>query len=165
MTDEVAAINAAEVVAMAAARAMLSSDRVSQSLRIELLRAGPGQASLAMYVAENMLNGFGSCHGGVLFTFADTALSCACNSHNRRSVAHHCSIIYLRPANLGERLVATAKERSRIDRIGVYDVTIRDGTGAIIGEFFGHAREIGGAVIANPSDLGVKNVPPPEHLA
>jgi acyl-CoA thioesterase len=69
------------------------------------------------------------------------------------------------PANLGERLVATAKERSRIDRIGVYDVTIRDGTGAIIGEFFGHAREIGGAVIANPSDLGVKNVAPPEHLA
>ena len=107
MTDEVAAINAAEVVAMAAARAMLSGDRVSQSLRIELLRAGPGQASLAMYVAENMLNGFGSCHGGVLFTFADTALSCACNSHNRRSVAHHCSIIYLCPANLGERLVAT----------------------------------------------------------
>ena len=107
MTDEVAAINAAEVVAMAAARAMLSSDRVSQSLRIELLRAGPRQASLAMYVAENMLNGFGSCHGGVLFTFADTALSCACNSHNQRSVAHHCSIIYLRPANLGERLVAT----------------------------------------------------------
>jgi acyl-CoA thioesterase len=95
VTDEVAAINAAEVVAMAAARAMLSGDRVSQSLRIELLRAGPGQASLAMYVVENMLNGFGSCHGGVLFTFADTALSCACNSHNRRSVAHHCSIIYI----------------------------------------------------------------------
>ena len=69
MTDEVAAINAAEVVATAAARAMLSGDRVSQSLRIELLRAGPGQASLAMYVAENMLNGFGSCHGGVLVHF------------------------------------------------------------------------------------------------
>jgi acyl-CoA thioesterase len=94
-----------------------------------------------------MLNGFGTCHGGILFTLADTALSCVCNGHNQRSVAHHCSIIFLRPGRLGARLVANATERSRIGRIGIYDVSVVDESGAVIGEFFGHAREIGGKVV------------------
>lgn len=149
MTKGLAVTDTADAIAWASARAMLDGDRVSQDLRIELLAAAPGRASLAMVVAENMLNGFGTCHGGVLFTFADTALSCACNSHNRRSVAHHCSIVYLRPGRLGQRLVATAKERSLTARIGIYDVSIHDSAGAVIGEFFGHVREIGGAVIAD----------------
>jgi acyl-CoA thioesterase len=135
-------------IATAAARAMLAGDRVSQGLGVSLIAAAPGHARLAMTITEAMLNGFGTCHGGVLFTFADTALSCACNSHNLRSVAHHCSIVYLRPGAPGERLVAVATERSRTGRIGIYDVSIHGGDGAVLGEFFGHAREIGGHVVA-----------------
>ena len=126
---------------------MLSGDRVSRTLGIELLEARSGEARLGMVVTDDMLNGFGTCHGGILFTLADTALSCVCNGHNQRSVAHHCSIVFLRPGKLGERLVATATERSRIGRIGIYDVSVVDETGVVIGEFFGHAREIGGKVV------------------
>jgi acyl-CoA thioesterase len=133
--------------AEAACRTMLSGDRVSQNLGIELQQAAPGSARLGMIVTAAMLNGFGTCHGGVLFTLADTALSCACNSHNQRSVAHHCSIVFLRPGKLGERLVATATERSRAGRIGIYGVSILDEAGEVVGEFFGHSREIGGLVV------------------
>jgi acyl-CoA thioesterase len=129
------------------ARAMLSGDRVSRTLGIELLEARSGKVRLGMVVTNDMLNGFGTCHGGILFTLADTALSCVCNGHNRRSVAHHCSIVFLRPGKPSERLVATATERSRIGRIGIYDVSVVDESGAVIGEFFGHAREIGGKVV------------------
>jgi acyl-CoA thioesterase len=146
MTVDAAVDDKARETAKTASRAMLAGDRVSRSLGIEFLAAGPGRASLAMVVTESMLNGFGSCHGGALFTFADTALSCACNSRNQRSVAHHCSIVYLRPGKLGDRLIATAVERSRSDRIGIYDVSVVDGAGATIAEFFGHARGIGGSV-------------------
>ena len=75
--------------------------------------AAPGRARLGMVIADDMLNGFGTCHGGVLFTFADTALSCACNSRNQRSVAHHCTIVFLRPGRLGERLLTAPQSNDR----------------------------------------------------
>jgi acyl-CoA thioesterase len=143
----------AQEIAEAACRAMLGGDRVSQSLGIVLIEASPGSATLTMTVAERMLNGFGTCHGGVLFTFADTALSCACNSHNRRSVAHHCSIVFLRPGKLGDRLTAIATERSRTGRIGIYAVSVLDGAGEIIGEFFGHTRETSGRVVETIAEV------------
>ncbi|MDA8252543.1 MAG: hydroxyphenylacetyl-CoA thioesterase PaaI [Rhodospirillales bacterium] len=143
-----------QTIAEAAAHAMLRGDRVSRQLGIVLIEAGPGRATLAMTVTEAMLNGFGTCHGGVLFTLADTALSCACNSRNERSVAHHCSIVFLRPARPGERLVAVARESSRHGRIGIYLVSLLDAAGAVAGEFFGHSRLIGGKVVepAAPAD-------------
>jgi acyl-CoA thioesterase len=139
----------ADATGAACARRMLEGDRVSCGLGITLVSAGAGRAVLEMKVREAMLNGFGTCHGGVLYTFADTALSCACNSRNQRSVAHHCSIVYLQPGKLGERLIASAVERSRSGRVELYDVKVTDPSGVAIAEFFGHARLIGGAVIAN----------------
>ncbi len=137
----------ADAIGAACARRMLAGDRVSRGLGVALVSAGAGRAVLEMTVREDMLNGFGSCHGGVLYTFADTALSCACNSHNERSVAHHCSMIYLRPGRLGERLLARAVERAKAVRVGLYDVSVTDASGKIVGEFLGHARFIGGAVL------------------
>jgi acyl-CoA thioesterase len=112
-----------------------------------LVEAGAGRATLEMTIREDMLNGFGTCHGGVLFTLADTALACACNSHDERTVAHHCSVIYLRPGEPGERLTASAAERSKVGRVGVYDVSLKDSRGATVGEFLGHTRTIGGPVL------------------
>ena len=140
--------SSADAVGEACARAMLQGDRVSRAFGIELVEASAGMATLSMIIREDMLNGFGTCHGGVLFTLADTALSCACNSHNERSVAHHCSVIYLRPGKPGERLTATAVERSLVGRVGVYIVDVRDSSGATIAEFLGHARTIGGPTLA-----------------
>ncbi len=154
MTMEMAVDNESSTMAEMTSRAMLDGDPVSGSLGIELLDAAPGCVRLSMVVTESMLNRFGTCHGGILFTFADAALSCACNGHNRCSVAHHCSIVFLRAGKLGERLVATATERSLTDRIGIYTVSICDGGGDVIGEFFGHAREIGGNVIHEQPDSG-----------
>ena len=135
--------------AEAACRTMLRGDNVSRNLGIQLLDAAPGHASLGMVVTAPMLNGFGTCHGGVLFTLADTALSCACNSRNQRSVAHHCSMIYLRPGRSGARLTASAVERSRAGRVELYDVKVSDPSGAVVAEFLGHARLIGGSVLGD----------------
>jgi acyl-CoA thioesterase len=137
----------ADAIAEACARKMLEGDRVSAGLGIRLVSAGAGGAVLAMTIRDDMLNGFGTCHGGVIFTLADTALSCVCNSHNERSVAHHCSLIYLRPVKAAMTLTARAHERGVAGRVGVYDVSVTDGDGAVVAEFFGQARFIGGSVL------------------
>ncbi len=139
----------ADAIGVACARKMLEGDRVSRGFGVELVSAGAGRAELAMTVREDMLNGFGTCHGGVLYTLADTALSCACNSRNERSVAHHCSMIYLRPGKPGARLTASAVERSRAGRVELYDVKVSDPSGAVVAEFLGHARLIGGSVLGD----------------
>jgi acyl-CoA thioesterase len=138
-----------DAIGKACADRMLEGDRVSHGLGITLVSAGAGRAVLEMTVRQDMLNGFGTCHGGVLYTLADTALSCACNSRNERSVAHHCSIVYLRPGKPGERLSARAIERSRAGRVGLYDVTVTDPAGIVIAEVFGHSRLIGGVVLGD----------------
>jgi len=137
----------ADAIGAACARAMLQGDRVSRGLGIALVSAGAGRAVLEMTVRDDMLNGFGTCHGGVLYTFADTALSCACNSRNQRSVAHHCSMIYLRPGKPEARLTASAVERTSAGRVGLYDVKVTDPSGAVIAEFLGNARLIDGRVL------------------
>lgn len=142
-----------DAIGATCARKMLEGDRVSRRLGITLVSASAGRALLEMSVGEDMLNGFGTCHGGVLYTLADTALSCACNSRNERSVAHHCSIIYLRPSRAGDRLTASAVERSTAGRVGLYDVKVTDRSGAVVAEFLGHARLIGGSLIENRPSL------------
>ena len=139
----------ADAIAEACARKMLEDDPVSSGLGIQFVTASAGRAVLAMTIRDDMINRFGTCHGGIIFTLADTALSCVCNSHNERSVAHHCSVIYLRPGQAGAALTATATERSLAGRVGIYDVTVSDADGAVVAEFFGQARFIGGSVL-NP---------------
>ena len=55
---------------------------------------GPAEAPLSMLVMEATTNGQGVAHGGSVFLLADTAFGCACNSHNQRCMARHCSIAY-----------------------------------------------------------------------
>lgn len=123
---------------------VMTSDHAARALGIELETAGPGRAKLAMTVREEMTQGHGSCHGGVLFTLADTAFAIACNSHNDRAVAQHCSISYLSPAKVGTRLTAEAVERSRRGRSGLYDIAVTTPDGEVIAEFRGHSRVVGG---------------------
>lgn len=126
------------------AREVITTDRAAAALGIELVDAAPGSARLALTVRPEHTQGHGTCHGGVLFTLADTAFAVACNSHNDRAVAQHCAISYLSPGEVGHRLVAEGVERSRCGRSGLYDVTIRRDDGKTIAEFRGHSRLIGG---------------------
>ena len=130
-------------LARACADQMWSEDRASQSLGMVLEDVGPGTARMAMLVADHMTNGHGMCHGGFIFTLADSAFAFACNSHNERAVAAQGAISFLAPAQRGETLRAVAAERQRAGRSGIYDVRVTGGDGRIIAEFRGHSRTLG----------------------
>lgn len=139
----------ADAIAQAAAEAMWRDDSASRDLGMEILEVGPGRARLAMTIRQGMTNGHGTAHGGFIFTLADSAFAFACNSTGERTVAAHCSITFLRPGTLGDRLVATAREVSRSGRSGLYDVSVAvDDT--VIAEFRGHSRVVGGSFIDKP---------------
>lgn len=128
-----------EKVADAVVHAMLATDRASSALGISLVAAAPGEVSVELTLAEQHMNGHGSCHGGVLFTLADTAFGLACNSHGPAVVAAAADMVFARPARVGDRLVARAVQRSLFGRSGVYDVTVTSGD-AVIAEFRGRSR-------------------------
>ena len=130
-------------LARACADAMWADDRASQGLGMELLEVGPGSATIAMVVTERMTNGHGMCHGGFIFSLADSTFAFACNTDHDRCVAAQCTITYLTPAKLGDRLIATATERVRAGRSGITDVRITTGDGAVVAEFRGHSRTTG----------------------
>jgi acyl-CoA thioesterase len=134
-------------IARLSADAMWADDRASQGLGMEIVEVGSGRARLSMTITERMLNGHGSCHGGFIFSLADSAFAFACNSHGQPAVAQHCSVTYVAPGRLGMRLVADARERQRGERSGIYDITVRDETGMVIAEFRGHSRTLPGSLI------------------
>jgi acyl-CoA thioesterase len=145
VTPETAQETARET-AQRCAELMWSGDRASQALGMELLEVGPGRARVRMTVREDMVNGHGIGHGGLTFSLADSAFAFACNSYNRRTVAHSCEIVFHAPTRLGDVLTADAVERSRTGRDGAYDVTVRVGR-AVVAELVGHSREIGGTFL------------------
>jgi acyl-CoA thioesterase len=132
-------------VATRAAEALWAGDAASRALGMEVTDVAPGRATVRMAVREDMVNGHAIGHGGLTFTVADTAFAFACNSYNRSTVAAHCEIRFLAPTRLGDVLVATAVERSREGRDGVYDVTVHVGD-TLVAEFVGRCREIRGVL-------------------
>ena len=128
--------------------AMWSRDRATQALSMQILSVKPGYAMVSMPVQGDMLNGHLTCHGGYLFTLADSAFAYACNSHNQNTVASACHIDFLAPAREGDLLEAEAVERSLAGRTGVYDVTVRVRGGKTIALFRGKSYRVGGEVIA-----------------
>lgn len=144
-----AASHAADPLALAraAGASMYERDRATQGLGIELLEIRPGYARMAMRVRQDMLNGHLICHGGFIFTLADSTFAFACNSHNRNTVASGCMIDFLAPAREGDLLQAEAVEQSRAGKTGVYDITVSDQAGNRIALFRGKSYEIKGEVI------------------
>ena len=135
----------ATLLAQRSAEAMWAQDTATRSLGMQLDRVEPGVAVLSMTIAETMVNGHGTCHGGYIFMLADSAFAFACNSFNRKNVAQNCQITFITPGRLGMRLVAEARMRQRAERSGIYDVTVRSDAGETIAEFRGHSRAISGA--------------------
>ena len=97
-----------------------------------------------MVVTEAMTNGHGTCHGGYIFTLADSAFAFACNTYNQNTVGQQAAITYIAPAFAGEKLVADAREISRRGRGGISDVTVTNPAGETIAIFRGHSRTVKG---------------------
>jgi len=127
------------------AAAMWAEDTASAGLGMRLVAVGEGTARLEMSVRDDMVNGHGIAHGGFVFSLADSAFAFACNSYNRSTVAAEASVRFLAPTRLDDVLEATATERSRVGRDGVYDVTVRVGD-TVVAEFTGRSREIRGVL-------------------
>ena len=138
----------AQRLAEQAKDAMYARDRASQTLGITILAIGPGRARLRMAVRDDMLNGHDTCHGGLIFTLADSAFAFACNACDRVTVALGAQITFVGPAKRGDVLIAEAREQSRTRRTGVYDVEVTTEDGRKIALFRGNAYETGGSVTA-----------------
>jgi acyl-CoA thioesterase len=120
---------------------MMASDAASRTLGMELLDYGDGWARVRMTIRDDMVNGHGVCHGGMIFSLADTAFACACNSWGPVTVAAGADIAFVAPGRRGDRLTAEARVRSRFGRNGIYDVTVtRDDE--VIAEFRGRSHEM-----------------------
>ncbi len=126
------------------AERMYARDRASQRLGIRVQDVSPGRAVARLRVGPDLLNGHDLCHGGYVFLLADTAFAFACNTYGEVTVAAGADVVFVAPVHLGDELVATAQERARYGRSGVYDVTVRRGDGGpVVAEFRGRSRATG----------------------
>jgi len=135
----------ADGLAQACAEAMYAADRASQHLGITISDVGPGRATARMTVTETMVNGHGLCHGGLVFTLADTAFAFACNTHGTVTVAAGADVVFVAPVRLGDELVAVAAEKQRGRRTGICDVTVLRGD-EVVAEFRGRSHDTGVAM-------------------
>ena len=133
-------------LAKAAAEAMWKHDRASKWLGLKIEDVRPGYARMSMRVTENMVNGHDLCHGGFIFTLADSTFAFACNSHNLRAVAAGCTIEFLAPALLGDILTAEGVEQALAGRTGVYDMRVTNQKGDTIALFRGKSATIKGTL-------------------
>jgi acyl-CoA thioesterase len=131
---------------------MYAADRASRELGIEIRVIAPGTASAEMTIDARMLNGFGICHGGYIFTLADSAFAFACNAYDNVTVAAGASIEFLQPAREGERLSAVATERYRAGRRGIYEVVVRNALGQDVALFRGRAHATAKPLLMTESD-------------
>lgn len=134
----------AQQIAERSAREMMKKDIAAQTLGMVLSDVKPGSCKITMQVLPTHLNGHGICHGGYIFTLADTAFAFACNSYNQLAVAQHNTISYVAPCPPDELLTATASETHRAGRSGIYDVTVTGKDGQVVAEFRGCSRLIKG---------------------
>jgi acyl-CoA thioesterase len=128
--------------AQAAVQLLYQNDRFSKSLGIEIMTVAPGRVEVAMSVRADMLNGHNTCHGGIIFALADSAFAFACNARSDAMVAAGASIEFLAPTLGGERVTAVATETSRTERHGIYDVSVTNSKGEVVGQFRGRCSRL-----------------------
>lgn len=137
----------AQRLAEQVAEVLYAQDRASQALGIRILEVRPGYARLAMTVRPDMTNGHRICHGGMVFTLADSAFAFSCNAGNENTVAAAASIDFLAPSFEGDELTAVATELWRSRRNGIYEITVTNQKGARIALFRGRSARIEGQVV------------------
>ena len=143
------ALTSAEAQSLAerVAAEMFARDPASQAMGMRIAKVGPGRAELTMKVRADMLNGHATCHGGFIFTLADSAFAFACNSANMTTVASGCSIDFIAPAREEDVLTAIGEERALSGRTGVYDIEVRNQRGETVALFRGKSHRIKGQIV------------------
>ena len=134
-------------LARAAAEIMWRDDNASKWLGMKVEEVRTGYARLSMAITANMVNGHNLCHGGLIFTLADSTFAFACNSHNQRAVAAGCSIEFHAPAFLGDLLTAEGIEQALQGRTGVYDMKVTNQKRELIALFRGKSATIKGLLV------------------
>jgi acyl-CoA thioesterase len=134
----------ADALAQACANAMWAADNASKHMGMKLEHVAAGTATMSMRVQDFMTNGHAICHGGFVFTLADSTFAFACNGYNRNTVAQHCAVSFLLPVKAGETLTAVATEVQRGERSGIYDIRVTREDGETVAEFRGHSRTVKG---------------------
>jgi acyl-CoA thioesterase len=132
----------ASSLAERSAAALRDNDAAARFLGVEIDAVTPGRARARMTVTSEMLNGHGLAHGGLVFALADAAFAYACNTDGSPTVARQCEIAFMRPAQLGDALVAVAELRSRVGRSGIYDVRVSRADGELVAEMRGHSATL-----------------------
>lgn len=129
--------------------AMFANDRASrQTMGMQLVGCSPGRAVMRMAIDERHLNGHRICHGGFIFTLADSTFAFACNSRNKATVAAGCSIEFLKPGHLGDVLTCEGVEQVLQGRHGIYDMRVTNQRGEVVAMFRGKSAQVPGHVIA-----------------
>ena len=121
---------------------MWENDEASRGLGMQIDEVRLGYARLSMTVRANMTNGQKIAHGGFIFLLADSAFAFACNAYNQLTVAASANIEFLRPAKLGDTLVAIAEEEHRGKRSGVYSVVVENDRGERVALFRGRSASV-----------------------
>jgi acyl-CoA thioesterase len=130
-------MSASKSKATAIIDAMMNKDYFSQWLGIERLEERDGFCKLKMTIRKEMCNGFEIAHGGISYSLADSALAFASNSHGRHAVSVETSISHIKPLKTGDIIIATAEEKSRSNKIAIYEVRVEKETGELIALFKG----------------------------
>jgi len=141
----------AQQVAERSAAVLYERDRASQHLGMKVVEVKPGRARVTMRVTTDMVNGHEVCHGGLVFTLADSAFAFSCNTYDRSTVAAAASIDFLAPAHAGDELTATASEQWRSRRAGLYEVVVTNQKGERIALFRGRSHQLDGPVVGSPT--------------
>lgn len=144
----------AQRIAEATRDAMWANDRASKALGMQVLAIGPGTATLAMTVREDMLNGHDLCHGGLIATLADSAFAFACNAYNEVTVAAGFDVNLVAGARGGDVLTATARELNKSGRTGVYDITVVNQRGEAVAAFRGRSYTMKGRPVVEGLPVG-----------
>ena len=145
---DAAITDAAVALARKVGETLFAVDNASKDfMQMELVSCEPGRAVMRMRVREPMLNGHKICHGGLIFTLADSTFAFACNSHNKVAVAAGCSIEFLKPAHLDDVLTCEGIEQTLQGRHGIYDMKVTNQRGEVIAMFRGKSAQIQGTVV------------------
>ncbi len=130
---------ATERLAKRVVDAMLEKDALSRWLGLEVTELLPGGCICRMTVRPEMVNGFGVAHGGIVFSFADSAFAFACNQQGQVTVAVDNTITYPAAIHPGDVLTAVAREEAVSRRLGYYRVDVTNQHGATVALFRGTA--------------------------
>lgn len=134
-------------LAACCAEAMYARDEASRSLGIKIVQVKAGYAELSMHIEARMLNGAKVCHGGFIFTLADTAMAFASNSRNDNMLAINASVEFIAAGRPGETLTAIARELHRSGRTATFEVSVTDPDKQLVAQFLGRTYRVKGQQI------------------